>query len=286
MKPHLYLILLILLVTSSCGSITPHQPKQYEDLAELSQKAHLAYEQKEYDRALKLYAEALRISRSLDNSKSTTLNLINMAVIHHKLKNQKTAHTLLDEALALEGVPSEFISEAQFQKALLNLDIGKPEAAHSWAEKSLASCKSSAECESSLGARWNLLGRVVLLQGKDAEAWGFAAKGYDLSKKYEAPAEEANAYRLMAEIKLKQKDRQAAKDLYNKALTIDKELGQSRKILLDLKGLAEVYAEEGNAPEAAKYYQRAYEAAKNSGEPEAAEEISLRIKKIRGPSAP
>lgn len=270
----LSLLLISILVLPACGSPPVRQePYDYTQLTELNQRGNTAFERKDYRSALSYYAQALKLSRALDNTPSAATNLISMAMTYRKLKNWEGADKSLGEALALEGVPPHLISEAQFQKALLSLDTGKAEEAAAWAEKSLASCNASGECQANLGARWNLRGRIALLKGKVDEALTFAGKGYEFSRKYNASLEEANAYRLMGQIKTRQKDFPAAHEFYSKALAIDKAKGQSYKLILDLKGLAEIYSLQGQTKEAAQYYQRAYEVAKNSGEEEEAQGI-------------
>lgn len=258
----------------ACGSPPVRQePYDYIQLTELNQRGNTAFEHKDYKGALGYYGQALKISRSLDHTPSTALNLISMAMAYRKLKNPRLANQALEEALVLENLSPALISEAQFQKALLSLDTGKAEGAYSWAEKSLASCKASDECQPNLGARWNLLGRIALAKGNANEALDFASKGYEFSRKYDSLPEEANAYRLMGQAKIVQKDLATAKEFFVKAMVIDKAKGQSHKLLLDLKGLAEVFSLQGQTKEAAEYYQRAYEVAKNSGEAEEAERI-------------
>lgn len=277
----LWLLALAGLFILACGGGPAPAPTSYDSLPDLNQRGNTAFEQKDYAKALLFYSQALKISRSLDNPKSTAVNLINMAVVYRKLKNGEKADLLLDEALVLEGISPELLSEVQFQKTLIYLENGNLDAAGSWAEKALASSASSSEGASALAARWNLRGRIALQKGNYEEAWRSASRGQDFSKKYDTPAEEANAYRLMAEVKTKQKEGEAAQEFYRKALTIDKTLGQSRKILMDLKGLAQVYNSQGKSKEALTHYQRAYEVAKNSGEEEEAALLLQRIKKLQ-----
>ncbi|MEK7196721.1 MAG: tetratricopeptide repeat protein [Nitrospirota bacterium] len=220
---------------------------------EYNQNATKAAEKGDYEKALDYYMEALRINQSVENTGGIAINLINLAVIYQKQGNISEAEKLIDMVFLIPDINDSMKAEAAFEKARIFLKEKELSKAKEWVNKSLALNKGIRE-----GSRWNLLGRIALVEGNYSEALTAANTALKLNSVNKQKTEEANSMRLIAEIRALTDKFEESREAYMKALEIDKESGDSKKIAVDLKGLGDIFLKYGRLQDAVNFYIRAY----------------------------
>ena len=232
---------------------------------EYNQNATKAAEKGDYEKALDYYMEALRINQSVENTEGIAIGLINLAVIYQKQGNISEAQKLIDMVFLIPDISEDIKAEAAFEKARLLLKEKELSKAKEWVNKSIALNKGIRE-----GSRWNLLGRIALMEDNYAEALTAANTALKLNSGNKQRAEEANSMRLIAEIKALTDKLEESREAYMKALDIDKESGDSKKIASDLNGLGDLSLKYGRLQDAVNFYIRAYTVSRTAGDMEGA----------------
>ncbi|MBI5194913.1 MAG: tetratricopeptide repeat protein [Nitrospirae bacterium] len=278
---HLSLVTIYLLFTAAgCG----HTPLSMSDVqkqaVEFNQQGESAFKKGIYKRALSSYAEALRLNRSIENFEGIGINLVNMAVVQHKLGDKDSAHRYADEVVRSSefGVRSGLISDAAFIKALLYLDDRNYDQALKWADKALNFCRDDCRTE---GGIYNLKGRTAFFKGDFSSALTYAETGLELNKKSSDKDEEANSLRLIAGIKAKRGEYEDSKKLFKNALAIDKELGAGRKVAMDLTGIGDIFAGQGACKDAMNYYIRSMSVCENSEDKQCINDTAAAMEKCQ-----
>lgn len=269
-----------LLGVTACVHTPPVLSDAHLKAIEFNQKAESAFKKSDYRKALNLYNEALKINSSIENFDGIAKNLINLSIIYRKLGDKDNAHKCVDEVVqSLElGVQSELVSEASFVKARFYTDDGYYNQALEWAEKALSFCKDT-KCRIE-GKIYNLKSRIAFLSGDFSIAETFAIRGLELNEKTKDIGEIANSLRIRAEIKLKKEEYDEAKKLFEDALIIDKSLGLSKKIAMDLMGIGNAFFNQDKPWEALKYFKRALSISETGDDKQGVEEATNVIMKF------
>lgn len=254
-----------LLLAGCGGPSTPTLSSIHTKAIEYNQKGMKAAGKGDYEKALGYYMEALKINRSVENTEGIAINLINIAAIYHKKDNAFEAHEFIDMAFSIPNINDDIKSEAAFEKARLYLKEKEVSKAKEWADRSLSLNKGIRE-----GSRWNLLGRVALMEGRYGEALAIANTALNLNRENKQRIEEANSLRLIAEISAQTDRYEESREFYLKALEIDKETGDSKKIAMSLRGLGELSLKYGHLQDAINFYMRAYNVSSNADDIEGA----------------
>jgi len=258
----LFTICCLLLI--GCGGAQPQTVSAVNLRAiEYNQNAAKAMEKGDYEKALAYYMEALRVTRSIENTEGIAVNLINIAVLYQKKGKTSDAHEFVDIAFSMPDISNEIKSDAAYEKARIYLKEKNTAKAKEWVNKSLSVDKGLRA-----GSRWNLMGRISFAEGKYDEA--AANTALNLNRENKQRAEESNSLRLMAEINAQKGLYPESRELYKKALEIDKELGDSKKIAMTLRGIGMLSLKQGHFQEAAIFYLRAYDVSSNAGDTEGA----------------
>jgi len=261
-----YCAIVLLFVFIGCGG-TQTQTLSAVNLRaiEYNQNAAKAMEKGDYEKALAYYMEALRVTRSIENTEGIAVNLINIAVLYQKKGKTSDAHEFVDIAFSMPDISNEIKSDAAYEKARIYLKEKNTAKAKEWVNKSLSVDKGLRA-----GSRWNLMGRISFAEGKYDEAAAMANTALNLNRENKQRAEESNSLRLMAEINAQKGLYPESRELYKKALEIDKELGDSKKIAMTLRGIGMLSLKQGHFQEAAIFYLRAYDVSSNAGDTEGA----------------
>lgn len=202
--------------------------------------------------ALSQMNEALGISTSIEDLPLRITALINLARLHRLNRDLLRSAEYGDQALALLTPESHLYSEAAHEKALLELSKRQLPQALSWAQKSIDSEQGDLR-----GSRLNLAARVNLESGHRAAAEGLARQALQHNRTSGHAEEEANSLRIMGIVARLDKKFGAGEKLLLESLAIDKRLGRSAKIAIDLEELALLSREAGNVPMALRYLERA-----------------------------
>lgn len=249
---------LFAVLISGCGGgrARPVSRPQREE-ADEARRAREAYEAGRLDAALRLYQWALKTGRSVEDEEAIAVHLINVAVVLRELGRPDEAMMAVDEVLARDPIrfDGRWFWEAALAKAVLLQDLGRSSEASSWADRALVACRETG-CED-LGRVYNRMASIAMDREDGVQALALATSGLEASRKQGDRAEEANAYRLLADLKGRTGEPLTARSLYEKALGLDKELGRGRKIALDLMGLGNACAGAGEHAEALRYFRRA-----------------------------
>jgi tetratricopeptide (TPR) repeat protein len=139
------------------------------------------------------------------------------------------------------------------EKALLELTKGSPSTALPLAERAV----NAETLQTKTGSRLNLVSRIQLLLGHRNEAENSAQRALAANQSGGQAEEESNSLRLLGIIA---RDRGAFAEsvtLLEQALAIDKGLGISGKIALDLEELASTSRMAGRLQESKEYLERA-----------------------------
>jgi tetratricopeptide (TPR) repeat protein len=249
-----------------CGAKHATLSDAHLSAVNLNQKAESSFKNSDYENALMLYNEALKINRSIENIDGIAINIINMAATYRKLGDKDNAHKQIDEILNISPIAYNpvHLSEAAFLKAMLYMDEKNYDRTLEWTDKSLSFCRSS-QC-SNMGKVYNLKGRAYLEKGDVASAISYGNKGLSLNKSNGNKAETANSLRLIAEAKVAKGEYSEAIKFYEDALSIDKTLGLSRKIAQDLMGMGNTYFKQGDKNSALDYFKRALSVSESAGD--------------------
>lgn len=256
----LFLICALLFLLTACGSPPTRPPPLIAQLQTTEKSAHQALRDGDLLRARDLFAQTLRLQQSLDDLNGIARSSLNLATLLHTLGDDTAALQLL-ESLLKNNAPysAENRSTAAFRKAVIVLDAyaDSPTApALSLADQTLsAALKICADhCAELIGIK-NLQARLTLLKGDHLTALNIAESVLENSAA--TPEEQANAARIagLAQNNLSQYEQALAH--YVNALQIDKTLGLSSRIILDLQGIANALQKLGRTPEAEDYARRA-----------------------------
>jgi len=224
---------------------------------DFNRKGGAAFKRGDYKAALSYYEKALRVNRSVEDFEGIATDLFNLAVVYRKLGERENAIKSIDEVLGMpkaHGEMSGIRSGAAYLKAMVYLDSGDYGLSEEWAGKALSFCRGDCPSE---GRVFNLRARLALKNGDPATALTLGLKGLEANRKQGDPLEEANSLRIIADAKLASGDYPGAVDHYESALALDKALGLSGKIALDLTGLGNAYEGQGMPDKAAGYFRRA-----------------------------
>lgn len=244
-----------ILIITGCGSKTIQTASSAQSKSmEYNLKGVKASGKGDLEKALAYHLEALKINRSIENIEGISADLISIAVIYQKKGDLKTAQVYINEVFTLSGVSDAMKSEAAFENARIFFKLNDLSKSREWVNRSLALNKGVRD-----GSRLNLLGRIAFMETKYDEALDTAQNALRINQSNKQRNEEANSIRLTAEIYMAKKSYSDARRYYLNALEIDKELGVSKKIALDLHGLGMLSLNEGNAQDAVSYFIREYE---------------------------
>ncbi len=250
------------LAIAACGGQKPQVlPSTQAKANEYNQSGMKAAERGDYKKSLYYYEEALKKNQTIEDTEAMAVNMINMAVIYQKIGETAKAHKLIESALLVPDISNSLKSEAMFEKARLFFKGKEFSKAKEHVAKSLSLNKGPRD-----GSRWNLLGRIALMEEKDEEAMRAVAMALKLNQENKLTTEEANSLRLMAEINAKKGFFNESKELYLKALRIDKDIGDGKRIALDLRGLGDIALKQLNYGDAISFYKRAYDVSSSAGD--------------------
>ena len=213
----------------------------------------------DYERAASLFARSLEVNRSVDNRLGETEDSINLARVLIMLGRSDEALRYLGNAqmLALEAGDKGLIAHIYATRAkLLFIEGGGAEGGGEGDAREVfvmierAMAKARAAGGGRVGGILNLKAAVLAREGRVEEASATLDEAIRVNKKA-GGVEYANSLRAKAALT-------GSIELYEAALEIDRDLGDTAKIGADLKGLGELYLKEGRSSKAAFHLDRAY----------------------------
>jgi tetratricopeptide (TPR) repeat protein len=205
-----------------------------------------------YQESISQLSEALSISTSIEDLPLRITSLVNLARLHRLNHELQRSEQYGNQALGLLSPDSHLYSEACHEKALLELAKQQPAQALIWGERAMA-----AESGDQYGSRLNLASRINLEMGNRSVADGVARQALAKNRSAGQAEEEANSLRILGIVARLEKNYGEAEHLLVEALSIDKRLGRSGKIAIDLEELALISQSSGNLKLSLHYLERA-----------------------------
>lgn len=249
------------ILLAACVNVAPRQPIAVEQAQQADQEAHRAMRDGNFMRARDMFTQSLWLQQSLDNLSGTAIAMINLSTVSHRMGDDSAALRQLDRILedGSPPYPPELRAAAAFRKAVIlvdagvaNMEISQAGAAESALERADKECPK--QCTFTPGI-YNLRARLALQKNEYAAALQMVKIAMN------APSVEkeelANARRISASAETALGHHDTALTHYLAALDMDKELGISARIVVDLNGIAKAMAQLGRKQEADAYARRA-----------------------------
>ncbi|MFM9971349.1 MAG: tetratricopeptide repeat protein [Burkholderiales bacterium] len=218
------------------------------------------------DGALAQYRLALEAARSVENFELMGSILLNLSLAHAKSFQWVEAHGAVDTLIAS---PANFApalaGQARARKALLHLDQGNLPAALNLANDAERGCATPCPFAAALA---NLRAFVAIEQGRYEEAAALGMRARELANKTES--EQATASRLQGRALSLMGRHADALTALTQALQLDKTLGASASITLDLIYLGDAESRRQGFAAARDYYERALAVSMASGDTQGA----------------
>lgn len=245
----------LLLLLSGCfgGSASKARPEVQIRAETLMIRGIRADQRGDILEAERLLTESLRLSSSIEDNPAMARAHINLARLSRLRNDTARARNTADSALALLEPGSPDYAEAAQEKAQVELP-GDSALALAWAEKAVA-----AEKGTLLGRRLNLLARIQMARGDMDSAILTLKKALDENRQAELKEEEANSLRMMGILARGQQRTTDAERLLTEALEIDKRIGVSTKVAVDLEELSTTALASGAMDKAIALMRRAQE---------------------------
>jgi tetratricopeptide (TPR) repeat protein len=210
-------------------------------------------------RAIALYRASLTGAEAIEDFDLAAANLANLALAHARLGQWREAHEAADRVIAApERYGPAATALAHARKAWVHLDEGAPDEALRQADLAERGCTAPCAYAAALA---NLRAQVALSRGAHDDALRHATRAIELAgtgrPAGESVAERATGLRLLGRAhSLAGRHGDAAYAL-DRALTMDKELGASAAIALDLVYAGDNEARRGDARRSREFHERA-----------------------------
>ena len=263
----------VALLLAACGSPRPPQNPAQQSANTLAQAGSRAWARGDAAQARTLYERALAAAESVEDFDLAGAMLLNLALVQGAGGDLAGAQARVDRIVAApQRYGPSLVAGASARKALLYLDAPDPDAALQWAERAQAACAAPCPLDATLA---NLRAHVALQRGDAPGAlqWSTQAAG----RTDDGSAERANALRLSGRAQHRLGRHDAAAAALAQARAIDRKLGLSDRVALDLVAAAENESARGDAAAAREFYLRALDVYRAAGNAAAADSIGGRL---------
>ena len=205
--------------------------------------------------ALRLYRASLAGAQSIEDFDLAGANLLNLALVHSQLGQWPDAHAAVDKVLA---APRNFndasTARAAARKSLIYADEGNSEAALRWADTAERGCAAPCALMATLE---NLRAHLALDRSQIETAIRHSERAAQFATAPALDAERANAWCLLGRAYTRAGRTAEAAAVLANALELDRQLGLSARISLDLLYAGDNEARRGNQTRAREFYERA-----------------------------
>lgn len=244
------------LLVAGCGSPAGRSPSPAQEAARAQNQAGTrALESGNPAGALILYRASLTGAESIEDLDLAGANLLNIALVHAQLGQWKEAHAAADKVIA---APRHYgqaaAAQAAARKAFIHLDEGDTQAALRWADTAERGC--AVPC-SFAAALENLRAHLALEQAQTDAAIRHASRAAELATVPAMEVERASAWRLLGRAYTRAGRTTEAAQLLANALELDRRLGLSARIALDLIYAGDNEARRGEPARGREFYERA-----------------------------
>ena len=225
--------------------------------ADAEQRAAMLLRAGDLEGAARQYGEAARIAATVENSDSVAANAINQSIVYQWLGRDADARDALARVLDDPRRPfsERRRLQAELRRAIVDLALQNPVSAATFAERAAQRC-ANFSCEYA-ATILNVQAQIALESSRAADAEQLASRAADRARSRNDRAETANALRMLGKARRAQNNAAAAVQPLEQALAIDRDLADPRKILADLTELSLASSAAGNRDAAKDYYERA-----------------------------
>lgn len=242
---------MLLIILSGCASHPDTLSARHKQAMEWAHQGEKAYLNGNAEQSRQYYEKALQSNTAIENTNGIAANLLSLAQLHLDRGEYDQAGAELQLVLADKEnlFAAGMRADAAARSAQLALLLKQPGKAAELAQQAQTLC-GMAKCALE-AAILNLQAQAVFALGEFQKSADLAQQAGAKAKKQQQPVEMANAWRLLAEIRLHQGAAADAVLLLEKVLPADKQLGLPKKIIGDLRLMAEARDKLGQHEEAA-----------------------------------
>jgi tetratricopeptide (TPR) repeat protein len=236
---------------------TPTSSQSQSKLADAEGRAAALMRASDLEGAARQYGEAARIAATVENADAVAGNSINQSIVYQWLGRDADARDALLRVLDDPRRPfsERRRMQAELRRAIVELALQNPLAAAAFADRAAHRCPGFS-CEYG-ATILNVQAQIALEGARPAEAEQLASRAADRARSRSDRTEQANALRLLGKSRRVQGNTKEAMAPLEQALTIDRDLADPRKILADLTELSLASSAAGSRDAAKDYYERA-----------------------------
>jgi hypothetical protein len=232
------------------------QAQAQSRLAESEARAAALVRAGDFAGAAREYGEAIRLAATVENADALAANAINLSIVEQWLGRDAEARDAIARVTddRQRAFPERRRTQAELRRAILELAGSHTDAAAAWAGRAETRCAGACEFAATI---LNVQAQIALATARPADAARLATSAGERARARGDKAEQANSLRIIGRAQRLQQDAAAALPNLEQALAIDRELGDPRKILADLTELSLASSAAGNRDAAKDYYERA-----------------------------
>jgi tetratricopeptide (TPR) repeat protein len=248
-------------------------------LADAEQRAAMLMRAADLEGAARQYGEAARIAATVENVDAVAANSINQSIVYQWMGRDADARDALSRVLddPRRPFPERRRLQAELRRAIVDLALQNPVSAATFAERAEKRC-ANLSCEYA-ATILNVQAQIALEGSRAADAEQLATRAAERARSRNDRAEQANALRLQGKARrLQEKPKEALPPL-EQALAIDRDLADPRKILADLTELSLASSAAGNRDAAKDYYERALTVSKALQDTRGLAEMEAQLRK-------
>jgi tetratricopeptide (TPR) repeat protein len=205
-------------------------------------------------------------------------NSINQSIVYQWLGRDADARDALSRVLDDPRRPfsERRRLQAELRRAIVDMALQNPVSAATFAERADKRCAGSCEYAATI---LNVQAQLALEGSRAADAEQLATRAADRARSRNDRAETANALRLLGKSRRLQDNAREAIAPLEQAIAIDRDLADPRKILADLTELSLASSAAGNRDAARDYYERAVTISRALGETRGLAEMEAQLRR-------
>jgi len=248
-------------------------------LADAEQRAAMLMRAADLEGAARQYGEAARIAATVENVDAVAANSINQSIVYQWMGRDADARDALSRVLddPRRPFPERRRLQAELRRAIVDLALQNPVSAATFAERAEKRC-ANLSCEYA-ATILNVQAQIALEGSRAADAEQLATRAAERARSRNDRAETANALRLQGKARRVQNNPKDAIAPLEQALAIDRDLADPRKILADLTELSLASSAAGNRDAAKDYYERALTVSKALQDTRGLAEMEAQLRK-------
>lgn len=252
--------------------------QSYSKLADAEQRAAMLMRAADLEGAAAQYGEAARIAATVENVDAVAGNSINQSIVYQWLGRDADARDALSRVLDDPRRPfsDRRRLQAELRRAIVDLALQNPVSAATFAERAEQRCAGNCEYAATI---LNVQAQIALEGSRAADAEQLASRAVDRARSRNDRAEQANALRMLGKARRVQNNAKEAIAPLEQALAIDRDLVDPRKILADLTELSLASSAAGNRDAAKDYYERALTVSRALGDKRGIAEMEAQLRR-------